>query len=153
MLRSLFVCILLLCAFTITGCGNDTVYMCDTETAYAYHRASYCIGLANCSEEQPVEISEHGAKDKGRKPCSYCYEWNYENTRFSSAIYNTLGFLFITFFYYGCCKYSIKIVRENVDKYPHMKKYRILYEYLLSFLIAGGIILYFMTQKGSEGEY
>ncbi|HEY1045231.1 MAG TPA: hypothetical protein VGF79_02255 [Bacteroidia bacterium] len=49
----------------------DSVYICKSRTAYAYH-SGYCGGLKRCrSEVGHIPLST--AKELGYKACGYCY--------------------------------------------------------------------------------
>ena len=65
---------LCLCACSNGGRNNDTemVYICVSETAYAYHSNKYCQGLENCTHEIR-KVSKNEAEEKyGRRPCRRC---------------------------------------------------------------------------------
>lgn len=49
-----------------------TVYICNSNNAYAYHASSYCQGLRNCKAEINSVTKTH-AESFGRRPCKKCY--------------------------------------------------------------------------------
>jgi hypothetical protein len=65
-----------------TSCVNDskpsdsntteTVYVCNSETSYAYHKSSNCRGLSNCTHEV-IKVTVTEAKRKNKRPCKICY--------------------------------------------------------------------------------
>ena len=48
------------------------VFVCDSNTAFAYHKKRDCEGLKNCTHEIKT-MTKKDAKALGRKPCCYCY--------------------------------------------------------------------------------
>ena len=52
---------------------QDKVYICDSRTAYAYHKLKSCRGLRNCTHTIK-EITEYEAKNTyKRRKCKVCY--------------------------------------------------------------------------------
>ena len=52
---------------------QDKVHICDSRTAYAYHKLKSCRGLRNCTHTIK-EITEYEAKNTyKRKKCKLCY--------------------------------------------------------------------------------
>lgn len=49
-----------------------TVYICNSENAYAYHATSYCKGLSRCKAETK-NVTKTQAENWGRRPCKICY--------------------------------------------------------------------------------
>ena len=50
----------------------DSVYLCFSGSAYAYHRTLHCTGLNRCTHEIGKVSSADAVKKYGRKPCGYC---------------------------------------------------------------------------------
>ncbi|MBI9036194.1 MAG: hypothetical protein JEZ03_17175 [Bacteroidales bacterium] len=50
---------------------EQTVFICDSEASYAYHKNKNCRGLKRCKADVK-EIKLSTAKKKGRKPCKIC---------------------------------------------------------------------------------
>ncbi len=51
---------------------TDSVYICNSTTAYAYHSTSDCKGLNNCTHGV-IKVSLSDATNKyGRRPCKIC---------------------------------------------------------------------------------
>jgi hypothetical protein len=50
---------------------NVTVYLCDSETAYAYHLSKNCRGLNNCKHEIIAVSKETAIGTYGRKICGF----------------------------------------------------------------------------------
>lgn len=49
-----------------------TVYICNSGSAYAYHKDNYCKGLNRCKADiNPVTQTQ--AINWGRRPCKICY--------------------------------------------------------------------------------
>ena len=68
---------ILLC-FTLYSCGgsssdddSDTVTICLSEDAYAYHDHQ-CMGLDQC-DGGTEEVTVEEAENDGRTPCGFCY--------------------------------------------------------------------------------
>ena len=68
---------ILLC-FALYSCGgsssdddSDTVTICLSEDAYAYHDHQ-CMGLDQC-DGGTEEVTIEEAEDDGRTPCGFCY--------------------------------------------------------------------------------
>ncbi len=68
---------ILLC-FALYSCGgsssdddSDTVTICLSEDAYAYHDHQ-CMGLDQC-DGGTEEVTVEEAEDDGRTPCGFCY--------------------------------------------------------------------------------
>ena len=52
---------------------TDSVWICNSTTAYAYHSSSSCRGLNRCTHGI-VKVSASDAVNKmGRVPCKICY--------------------------------------------------------------------------------
>ena len=67
----------LLC-FALYSCGgsssdddSDTVTICLSEDAYAYHDHQ-CMGLDQC-DGGTEEVTVEEAENDGRTPCGFCY--------------------------------------------------------------------------------
>jgi len=50
---------------------QDSVYVCISQTAYAYHD-HFCQGLKRCTHKVS-KISLKDAKNQGKTPCGFCY--------------------------------------------------------------------------------
>jgi len=51
---------------------SDSVYVCMSSSAYAYH-SGYCSGLKRCTHEIK-KLKKKDAEDRGfSKACAYCY--------------------------------------------------------------------------------
>jgi len=68
---------ILLC-FALYSCGgsssdddSDTVTICLSEDAYAYHDHQ-CMGLDQC-DGGTEEVTVEEAENDGRTPCGFCY--------------------------------------------------------------------------------
>jgi hypothetical protein len=57
---------------TATGRPAATVYVCMSNTSYAYHSADNCSGLNRCSHEVKAMSAEAAAK-LGKRACRKCY--------------------------------------------------------------------------------
>jgi hypothetical protein len=51
---------------------EPVVYICDSETAKAYHRSKGCRTLARCTQGV-VKGTKKEAEEHGRVPCRVCY--------------------------------------------------------------------------------
>lgn len=51
---------------------NSEVYICNSETSYAFHKTNTCKGLNNCSSSI-IKITLTEAKNKGKTPCKLEY--------------------------------------------------------------------------------
>ena len=51
---------------------EDTVYICNSPNAYAYHRNRGCAGLNRCTHGIS-SVSKSTAQSKGRSACKKCY--------------------------------------------------------------------------------
>ncbi|MCE3228501.1 MAG: hypothetical protein K0S32_3052 [Bacteroidetes bacterium] len=52
---------------------ETSVYICDSESAYAYHGKSTCGGLKRCKQEV-LKVTKTDAVNKyGRQACKMCY--------------------------------------------------------------------------------
>ena len=49
------------------------VFLCDSETAYAYHSSSGCSGLNRCKHEIIKVTKSDAVNQYGRRPCKICY--------------------------------------------------------------------------------
>ena len=50
-----------------------TVYICDSESSYAYHSSSNCRGIKRC-KHGILKVTKTDATDKyGRQACEICY--------------------------------------------------------------------------------
>lgn len=49
----------------------DSVLICESSTAYAYHK-SYCSGLSRC-KANVAKVPKTEAEDMGRRACKICY--------------------------------------------------------------------------------
>ena len=68
----------ILLGFALYSCGgsssdddSDTVTICLSEDAYAYHDHQ-CMGLDQC-DGGTEEVTVEEAEDDGRTPCGFCY--------------------------------------------------------------------------------
>jgi uncharacterized protein YgiM (DUF1202 family) len=50
-----------------------TVYICDSRTAYAYHRSTSCRGLNRCSHPLRAVSQTDATGSYGRQACKICY--------------------------------------------------------------------------------
>lgn len=57
-------------AFAFSFTSERTVYLCNSETAYAYHYDKNCRGLKNCTHGL-IEVTESKAKSQKRKLCGW----------------------------------------------------------------------------------
>lgn len=55
----------------LTDCAEETVLICDSSSAYAYHNRR-CQGLNKC-KHPVVRITKKKAIQMGRRPCRICY--------------------------------------------------------------------------------
>ena len=56
------------------GENEEMVYICVSNTAYAYHKNESCQGLQRCTHEIK-EVSRKEAEEKyRRKPCRWCMD-------------------------------------------------------------------------------
>jgi len=63
-------------AFVSTSVQNvpfESVYICKSSTAYAFHASLDCRGLNKCTHDVIKVSREKALSDYGRKPCGYCY--------------------------------------------------------------------------------
>lgn len=55
-----------------TTVSGDSVYVCLSQEAYAYHNNYYCRGLKKC-EHSIKYVPVEKAQAMRRRPCGYCY--------------------------------------------------------------------------------
>ena len=48
------------------------VYICDSKSAYAFHKSTSCSGLNRCKHDI-LKIKKKEATDMGRSACKICY--------------------------------------------------------------------------------
>lgn len=52
---------------------DANVYICDSNTAKAYHNSQNCRGLVKCTHEVVKVTKREAEGDYGRVPCQVCY--------------------------------------------------------------------------------
>lgn len=66
----------LLVACVCLGCSNPPkdkmVYICVSNTAYAYHENESCQRLHQCTHEIKMVSKKEAEEKYGRKPCNWC---------------------------------------------------------------------------------
>ena len=51
----------------------EYVYICNSTTAYAYHKIKDCSGLDRCTHEIKKVTKDEAINDYGRRACKVCY--------------------------------------------------------------------------------
>ncbi|HEX5155148.1 MAG TPA: hypothetical protein VFW07_27080 [Parafilimonas sp.] len=51
----------------------EYVYICDSNTAYAYHKTKDCSGLNRCTHEIRKITKADAINEYGRRACKVCY--------------------------------------------------------------------------------
>lgn len=72
--------VFLLTVCICSSCGNspkddrdtEMVYICVSNTAYAYHKNESCQRLHQCTHEIKMVSKKEAEEKYGRKPCNWC---------------------------------------------------------------------------------
>lgn len=55
----------------LASCSSNSVYICNSPDAYAYHHHNDCEGLRNCSHDIESVSKEEAISSYNRSSCGY----------------------------------------------------------------------------------